>query len=95
MAISAETNNRFFVDAVAISDLIRALTAACDAYKERAYATGIVNHGATPVAGFEDANGLTTADIDKAISLVIEMGDWYTAGRKTNVQTVLRNEPAQ
>jgi hypothetical protein len=95
MAISSTTNERFFLDAVAIADRIRAVAAACDAYKERAYAMGIPNRAETPVAGFEDANGLTTTDIDKAISLAIEPGDWHTAGRKTNVQTILRNEPAQ
>lgn len=95
MAISTETNTRFFTDAVSISDKIRAVMAASDAFKERAYAMGLPNYGEIFVEGFADVNGLVISDIDKAISLVIELTDWYTAGRKTNVQTILRNVPAE
>lgn len=101
MAISTNTNERLFLDAVAEAKALRALDQQTRAIKERFYLLGIANDpangGATAVDGFEEAYGLPKSVVTGAASLAIEFQVWLdenNGARRAAYQAVLINEPA-
>ena len=94
MAISSATNDQLFTDAQSIMLAMIKLGQQCASYKERVYALGVVTNDPA-VEGYEPAQGLDLADIDKAISNVVEFGTFWTTGLQSNAYVVVRNKAAQ